>query len=133
MIFALTETGNTVFIISPWLNMHTTLDVLWRPVSTKISFLDLVKSEKSRGVNSKFFVSTKAKADPETQSSMKVLISEGFQVEEVKELHSKAIIGSNLMYEGSANITQSGLYNNKESATISTVESQEIELRRIIS
>ncbi len=77
-------------------------------------------------------MSTKADNDQNTKESINILRENGFQVEIIKDLHSKAVIGPNLMYEGSANITQNGLYKNIESINILTVENQEFELRRIL-
>lgn len=131
-IYALTPIGRTVYVISPWINIHIKLSVPWN-LNSQPYFADFIKSERSRGVDSKFFISTKGENEPETQHSLKTLSSERFQVEVVKDLHAKALIGASLMYEGSANITYSGLYNNKESISVSRIEKQDTELLRILS
>ena len=131
-IYALTPKGRTVYVISPWINVHIKLVTPWN-LKSRPYFIDFIKSERDRGIDSKFFISTKGENEPETQLSLKTLSSERFQVEIVKELHAKAIIGASLMYEGSANITYSGLYNNRESISVSRVEKQDTELLRIFS
>ena len=132
-IYALTPEGCTIYIISPWLNITTPLAIPWSDKNEEISFYDFVVSERMRGVASVFYVSDMANNEHETQESIKKLNSGGFKVEVLRNLHSKAVIGSTLMYQGSANITRRGLYTNKENVVLSHIDDQGIVLRRMLS
>ena len=132
-IYSLASPGTSIYVFSPWLNIHVPLIVPWKRVDRDTSFIDLIISEKKRGVNSVFFVSTMAKDDKETQTSSSELTKLGFSVKVVENLHTKAVIGDLLMYQGSANITYNGLYNNIESVTLMAIDNQEEVLRRLLT
>ncbi len=74
-----------------------------------------------------------AKGEIETQKSSADLTKLGFSVKVIENLHTKAVIGDVLMYQGSANITYSGLYSNIESVTLMAINNQEEVLRRVFT
>ncbi len=73
-----------------------------------------------------------ANNDREAQKSITELSKLGFIVKVIENLHSKAVIGETLMYQGSANITYSGLYRNRESITLTVVNNQDEVLRKLL-
>ncbi len=133
MIYVLSAPGTSVYVLSPWLNIHIPIHIPWKKNNSEVSFINFVISERQRGVDSIFFVSTMARNDKETQRSINELTNLGFRVNVIENLHSKAIVGDSLMYQGSANITYNGLYNNIESVTVKTVDNQEEALRRLLT
>lgn len=131
-IYALATPGTAVYVLSPWLNVHVVVNIPWKRIDREVTLIDFVVLERQRGVDSIFFVSTMARDDRETQKSITELTGLGFKVEVVENLHSKAVVGNLLMYQGSANITYNGLYNNIESVTLTAIDNQEKALRRLL-
>jgi hypothetical protein len=66
--------------------------------------------------------------DGYTQASLEQFEKEGFKVNVIKGLHMKAVLGYYLLYLGSANVTYSGIYKNREIVTISVVEKAQKEV-----
>lgn len=132
-IYSLATPGTSVYVLSPWLNIHVVLIIPWKTMDREVPLIDFVISERRRGVDSIFLVSTMARDDKETQRSIKELNSLGFRTKVIENLHSKAVVGNLLMYQGSANITYNGLYNNIESVTVTAINNQEDALRRLLS
>ena len=123
-IYALADPGTSIYVLSPWLNVDVPLIIPWKTADKEVSFINFIESERQRGVNSIFLVSTMARDDKETQKSISELNKRGFSLKVVENLHLKAIIGDVLMYIGSANITYNGIYNNKESVTVKAIDNQ---------
>lgn len=132
-IYSLSTPGTSVYVLSPWLNIHVEVVIPWEKADKEISFIEFVVAERRRGVDSVFFVSTMAKDDKETQRSITELTDLGFSIKVVENLHSKAMVGNMLMYRGSANITYNGLYNNIESVTVTVTGNQEEVLRGLLA
>lgn len=132
-IYALTNKGHKVYIISPWINSEVKLRRSWKYPTEEISLFHLIEDERKNGVITEIFISSMGSSETKTDKSIKKFESNNIKVTEVKGLHSKAIIGQNLMYEGSANITYGGLYSNKESGILIPVENQSVALRRVLT
>ncbi|MEM3191102.1 MAG: hypothetical protein QXV17_07375 [Candidatus Micrarchaeaceae archaeon] len=132
-IYSLAAPGTSVYVLSPWLNIFVPLIIPWKRDERNISFLDLIVSERQQGINSIFFVSGMAKNDKETQTSISELTKRGFSINIVENLHSKAVVGDLLMYQGSANLTYSGIYNNIEAVFVRTLNNQEEVLSGLLS
>jgi phosphatidylserine/phosphatidylglycerophosphate/cardiolipin synthase-like enzyme len=132
-IYSLSTPGTSVYVLSPWLNIHVEVIIPWKKTDNEKPFIEFVVSERRRGVDSVFFVSTMARDDKETQRSITELTGLEFRIKVIENLHSKAVIGNLLMYRGSANITYNGLYNNIESVTMTVVNNQEEALRGLLA
>ncbi|MEM0134890.1 MAG: phospholipase D-like domain-containing protein [Thermoplasmatales archaeon] len=120
-IYLLTPEKEKVYIISPWLNASVLLFKSWEYPTKKVSLLELCLEERIRGVDTEIFTSDMSNDDEYTQGSLEQFKKDGFKVSVMKELHIKAVLGYNLLYLGSANITYNGIYRNRENVTIRTV------------
>jgi len=121
--------------LSPWINVNLELnlpkDCLRDKVSSRrIKLIDLIKIiREHKNVNTIFYI----KSESENEQSIKILKENGFIVHIIEHLHDKAIISDKLIYRGSANITESGIYKNIEGCRLEECEtSPEEYLREII-
>jgi len=117
-IYALNSPGTDVYIISPWIYSGVQLIYPWKSGDQKTTLMELCISEMKRGVDTKIFTSDMASKDPTTNQSIENFKAHGFEIKQIPKLHSKAIIGEYLKYQGSANITYSGIYKNTETVNI---------------
>lgn len=121
--------------MSPWINVNLELnlpkDCFRDKVSgRRIKLINLIKIIRgSKNVNTVFYIKSKS----ENEQSIKILKENGFTVHIIEYLHDKAIISDKLIYRGSANITESGIYKNIEGCRLEKCEtSPEEYLREII-
>ena len=129
-IYELQPENSTIYIISPWLNL--TIDLI-QPWNLKtIKFINLIKSKMDIGIKTEAYISSMSNKEYNTQESIKLMDDNSIKYEIINELHSKAIIGQYIAYKGSANITYSGLHENKETAGLYEVSDPVSELRSII-
>ena len=129
-IYELQPENSTVYIVSPWLNL--TIDLI-QPWNLKtIRFIDLIKSKMGIGVKTEVYISSMSNEDYNTKESIKLMDDNNIKYNIIKDLHSKAIIGKYLAYKGSANITYSGLHENKETVGLYETSDPLSELRLII-
>jgi phosphatidylserine/phosphatidylglycerophosphate/cardiolipin synthase-like enzyme len=127
-IYLLTPEKEGVYIISPWINASVPLIRPWERPLRKVTLMELCLEERERGVVTEFFISDMSSDDEYTQDSMAQFRREGFTVKIIKGLHTKAVLGHNLIYLGSANITYNGIYKNRENVTINSLEKPQTEI-----
>lgn len=127
-IYLLTPEKEKVYIMSPWINASVPLNRPWERPLRKVTLLDLCLEERTRGVDTDIFVSDMSNDDEYTQDAVWQFKREGFRVEVIAGLHTKAVLGHNLIYLGSANITYSGIYKNRENVTINIVDKPQKEM-----
>ena len=130
-IYVLTENGNKVYVISPWIDVRVRLNVTWVSEHSEYTLMELAKIFMRRNIKTVFVFSETEKDSEINNESINMLSGSNFEVLFVRNLHAKAIIGQRLMYLGSANITYSGLYRNTEAATLSAVNDQQESLTQI--
>lgn len=127
-IYLLTPEKEKVYIISPWINASVPLIRPWERPLRKVTLLELCLEERLRGIGTEIFISDMSNDDEYTQDSAAQFKRESFRVKIIKGLHTKAVLGHNLIYLGSANITYNGIYKNRENVTINTVEKPQNEM-----
>ena len=119
-IYLLASRDSTVYIVSPWINVNLELNLPKdcfkdKMAERRIKLIDLIKIvRQDKNVNTIFYV----KNVTENEQSIKILKENKFTVHIIENLHAKAIISDKLVYRGSANITESGIYKNIEGCTL---------------
>jgi len=135
VIYLLASEDSNVYIVSPWINPNLEIILPFGMLEGKfpsrktklIDFLEYMRDLKK--VKTIFYI----RDDPNNETTIKELKERGFKVRVVKTLHAKAIISDRLVYEGSANITESGIYINIERCTLRKIEeTPESFLKRLI-
>jgi len=134
-IYLLASSDSIVYIISPWINVNLELNLPKDYFRNKFSgrrikLIDLIKIiRKDKNIDTVFYI----KSEAENEQSIKILKENGFTVHIIENLHDKAIISDKLIYRGSANITESGIYKNIEGCRLEKCETSPEEcLREII-
>ncbi len=134
VIYTLNSPGTIVYVISPWINSRVELTYSWKPNNPRTTLIDLCISEKKRGIDTIIITSDMSSQEPISVKSVQEFKNAGFQVTVIQNLHSKAVIGEYLKYQGSANITHSGIYRNSEYINILPVlRAQQEEVRALLS
>ena len=135
IIYLLASKNSVVYIISPWININLELNLpldCFRDElpSRKIKLIDLIKIfREKKNIDTIFYI----RNVPENEPSIKILKESGFKIHFIDNLHAKAIISDKLIYRGSANLTESGIYKNIEECRLEKCEkSPEEYLREII-
>lgn len=121
-IYLSADDGESVYIITPWINVDMLLPQIHLVMnSTKIDsrltlmeFLKIMREYKSIDT----IVILKDKNEFSNSWSYPKLTKEGFKVYIDPKIHIKAILSPKWVYTGSANITDHGLYENKENCEI---------------
>ena len=129
-IYEVQPENSTVFIVSPWLNLKIKLLQPWDLASIKL--IDLIKKKMDIGIETEVYISTKANEDLSTKDSIRLMEENHIKYNIVKGLHAKAIIGKYIVYKGSANLTYSALYENKETVELYETKDPLSELRSIL-
>lgn len=129
-IYELQPENSTIYIVSPWLNLTIDLIKPWDFKSVKL--IDLIKLKMEVGIETQVYISSKADDDFTTKESIKIMDKNHIKYNIIKELHSKAIIGKYVFCKGSANISNSALYRNKETVELYETTDPLSELRSII-
>jgi phosphatidylserine/phosphatidylglycerophosphate/cardiolipin synthase-like enzyme len=131
-IYLVSSEEDTVYFISPWIDVHVELVTTWPDNEKCILLIDLAKHFRESKIDSVFLFSKGQEYNELNSRSIKTLSKENFKYDFVDNLHAKAVVGKRLMYMGSANITYSGMNRNEEAVNISYVNNQEVVLKQLI-
>jgi hypothetical protein len=123
-MYSLAGRNSRAFILSPWINTSVVLNLPFgflrsQHPSRKASLLEVVNgSLGQKGITTIFYL----RPDPINDQTIQDLESHNLEYHLISKLHLKAIITEKLLYTGSANITQSGIYRNQERCNIELTE-----------
>ena len=129
-IYELQPENSTIYVVSPWLNL--TIDLIKPWDLCHIKFIEMIMAKTDLGIKTEVYISSKANEDKSTKESIKLMEKNNIKYTIVRDLHSKAIMGRYIVYKGSANITYSGLYENKETVQIYETDNPASELRSVL-
>lgn len=121
-IYLSADKKEQIYIITPWININVILPQIGIVIGNfktneQLSLIEFLKAMREyKGINT--IVILKGIEETLNHWSYQILTREDFKVYIDSKVHLKAILSSKWVYTGSANITEHGLYENKENCEI---------------